>query len=76
MEDNKIPVTQKLSGLQKICKIYGSIKIQGVLWVWDYANECAVLETEMPMGGERWKVSEKKKYDMLREIKDRNNNTE
>lgn len=71
--ENKIPVPQKLSGLQKICKIYGCIKIQGVMWVWDYTNECAVIESEMPAGSERWKASEKAKYDMLKEIKDKSN---
>ena len=33
-----------------------------VNWKWDYANDEAVKESEMPQGSERWKASEKAKW--------------
>lgn len=42
----------KMSGLARICKIYGSMKVRGadgkeVTWLWDYANDKPRLKTEM-----------------------------
>lgn len=48
-----------MAGLQRICKAYGSMTIQGKKWVWDYATDEAVREADMPKGSERWKASEK-----------------
>ena len=54
------------SGLQKICKMYGGLKITSngktVEWTWDYAQDKAVPKSEMPVGSERWKESEKTKW--------------
>jgi hypothetical protein len=34
-------------GLQRVCKIYGGMVIQGERWVWDYARDIPVLASEM-----------------------------
>jgi len=36
-----------MNGLQKVLKIHGSIKVNDVTWVWDYANDCPRKESEM-----------------------------
>lgn len=41
-----------MSGLQRLCKIYGGMKIKGedgktVHWVWDYANDKPRVKKEM-----------------------------
>ena len=41
-----------MTGLQKLLKMYGSMKItneqgKSVLWVWDYKNEKARIKSEM-----------------------------
>lgn len=57
---------KNLSGLQKICKLYGAIDVkddrngQTVRWVWDYAQDKAVLESELT--GKRWKISERARW--------------
>ena len=56
-----------MSGLARICKMYGSMVVQGndgkkITLVWDYANDKAVPEAEMPLGSERHKASERAKY--------------
>lgn len=51
-----------MAGLRKLCKMYGGMTIQGVKWVWDYVADEPVKESEMPVGSERWKDSEKAKY--------------
>lgn len=52
----------RLSGLQRLCKLYGRMKCGDVMMAWDYANECAVPESEMKLGGERWRASEMAKF--------------
>ncbi len=57
----------RLSGLQKVCKFYGSIQTtdnDGVTktWIWDHIAGKAVLQSEMPVGSERHKASEKAKW--------------
>ncbi len=47
-----------MGGLARICKAFGGITINGVRHVWDYANECSVLESEMMPGSKRWDESE------------------
>lgn len=56
-----------LSGLQKICKAHGRMKIQGVMWVWDYAADCPVLESEMMADRDRWAKSERVKWGKVTE---------
>lgn len=48
-----------MSGLARICKMYGRINIQGVQYVWDYVADKAVKASEMPPGSERHRASEK-----------------
>ena len=49
-------------GLNKLCKLYGIVKLQGVEWVWGYANDEAVKAEDMPVMSEAWKESERAKY--------------
>lgn len=51
-----------MAGLRKICKLYGAMTIQGVRWVWDYANDEPVRESEMKPGSERHRASERAKW--------------
>lgn len=51
-----------MGGLARLAKAYGSIVINGKLMVWDYANDKAVPEAEMPPGSERWKASERVRW--------------
>lgn len=50
-----------MSGIRNLCRMYGGMTIQGVKYVWDYANEEAVKADEMPLGSDRWNASEKAK---------------
>ena len=36
-----------MSGLQKLCKAYGRMQIQGVMYVWDSDQDKAIPESEM-----------------------------
>lgn len=59
-----------MAGLARICKMYGSMVVKGndgkkITWVWDYANDKPVPESEMPFGSERHKASERAKYASL-----------
>lgn len=36
-----------MTGLQKILKIHGEMKVNDTVWVWDYANNCPKLKSEM-----------------------------
>jgi len=62
-----------MGGLARICKLYGGMKteIKGktVNWKWDYATDEAVEESEMPQGSERWKASEKAKWNSIQSNK-------
>ena len=51
-----------MGGLANICKIYGSMMVNGKRWVWDYVADKAVPEDEMPEGSERWRKSEVEKW--------------
>jgi len=52
-----------MAGLKRIAKMYGGMIIQGVRYVYDYVSDECVTESEMPFGSERWKASEKKKWE-------------
>ena len=54
-------VVRPLRGLEKVCKLYGRMKCGATMMVWDYANEVAVPESEMPPGSKRRSMSEKAK---------------
>ena len=53
-------------GLQRICRAYGGIVIHTekgrIKYVWDYVANEAVPESEMPVGSERWKASERARW--------------
>jgi hypothetical protein len=55
-----------LSGLQKICRMYGRMKVGDTMMVWDYANEEAVPQSKMKDGSKRWKASEKARFEELK----------
>jgi hypothetical protein len=55
-----------MAGLQKVLKLFGRMNVGGVMWVWDYAQNEAVKESEMPKGSERWKQSEAARWTTLR----------
>lgn len=55
-----------MSGLRRICKLYGGMTIQGEKWLWDYVADEPVLEVEMPIGSNRRTASEKAKADLMR----------
>jgi hypothetical protein len=54
-----------MSGLRRICRMYGSMEIQGVMWVWDYVKEEAVKKSEQTK--EEWAASERRKYALIAE---------
>jgi len=55
---------KKLTGLQKLCKMYGKVNFDGVVWVWDYHTDEPKLESEM--NKEDFARSEKAKWTKLR----------
>lgn len=54
-----------MTGLARIAKMYGAITINGQKLVWDYANDEAVPEEEMPQGSKRHAESERAKWTKL-----------
>jgi len=56
-----------MAGLARICKLYGSIRVQGQTFVWDYVADKAVDQKLMPVGSERWNASEKAKAELMRD---------
>lgn len=44
--------------------MYGGIKINNVIWVWDYERDIPVLEEEMTK--EQLAKSERKKYEIIK----------
>jgi hypothetical protein len=54
-----------MAGLRKICKLYGSIRINGTLYVWDYVKDEPVKESEMTKD-ERM-ASERRKWELIKE---------
>ena len=51
-----------MSGLRKIAKAYGGMVINGKKFVWDYALDKAVPESDMPFGSEQWLESERVRW--------------
>ncbi len=55
-----------MGGLARICKMYGGMEVSAggktVNHVWDYVADKAVPQEEMPVGSDRWKASEQKKW--------------
>jgi hypothetical protein len=46
--------------------MYGSMRLGKELWYWDYVADKACPATEMPLGSERWKASERRKAELMR----------
>lgn len=59
-----------MAGLRRIAKFYGGMVINGVRFVWDYAADEPVRETEMPIGSDRHKTSERAKYALSSDARD------
>lgn len=58
-----------MSGLRRICRMYGSIRVNGITHVWDYVADEPVLEKDMPHGSERRRASEKRWAELIAEQK-------
>jgi hypothetical protein len=58
-----------MGGLARICKLLGGIKVTSdgktVEHVWDYDHDEAVPKDKMSIGSDRWKRSEKAKWDKI-----------
>lgn len=54
-----------MAGLAKLCKLYGSMKINNVLWVWDYVNDKPRIKSEMTK--QEIEANEKAKWNNLKE---------
>jgi hypothetical protein len=52
-------------GLQRVCKMYGGMTIQGEKWVWDYARDIPVRKADMTH--EQLVQSERAKYAAIKE---------
>lgn len=64
--ENHIPdAPVRLSGLQKLCKLYGRMKCGDTMMVWDYANNITLPEAELRKDKARWAASERAKYGVL-----------
>ena len=61
-----------MAGLARICKLYGSMEINGKKYVWDYATDKAVPTEEMPTGSDRWKESERARWNATMTATDEN----
>ena len=52
-----------MGGLRRICKMLGGMTVSDrgktINYVWDYVADEPVPDTEMPVGSERWKASER-----------------
>lgn len=63
-----------MAGLARICKMFGGLVVHGkggtIKYVWDYAADKAVPSDEMPIGSERWKASERVKYELIRKTRE------
>ena len=61
-----------MTGLQRMCKLYGSIYVTGadgkrVVWIWDYANDKPRLKSEMTKA--EIMASEKAKWEAIKNNK-------
>lgn len=55
----------RLTGLQKLCKLYGRMQCGDAMMAWDYANNVALPEKEFRKDKTRWAASERAKYGAL-----------
>lgn len=66
MDTNNKKPRRELRGLERVCRQLGRMKCGDTMMVWDYANDCAVTEAEMPNGSAQWKASEQAKWGRFR----------
>ena len=64
--DTSKPHGRPLRGLERLCQKYGRMQCGETLMLWDYATHCAVPERDMPIGGSRWQLSEKARFQQRR----------
>lgn len=60
-----IPKDLHLTGIQKICRSFGAVKVNGKTMVWDYKKESAVPQSDLPDGSKSWRENEIEKYKQL-----------
>lgn len=53
-----------MGGLARLCRMYGQMNINGVVWIWDYVNERARIKSEMTK--EEIAESEKIKWNLIK----------
>jgi hypothetical protein len=56
-----------MSGLRRICRLYGAMQVGSIKYLWDYVAEEPVEEKDMRVGSERWKASERKRAELLKQ---------
>lgn len=56
-----------MTGLRKICKMFGGMTLGTKKYLWDYANDKPVPAEEMPIGSDRHRASELAKYQIIEE---------
>lgn len=57
-----------MAGLARICKAFGRMQVQGTMYVWDYAADEAVPESDMPFGSKRHATSERARLEWVRSV--------
>ena len=65
-----------MAGLQRVLKLHGSMIVEGndgkkAVWLWDYVNDKARLQSEMTE--EEIMASDKVKYQHIKDLQDENN---
>jgi hypothetical protein len=56
-----------MGGLRRICKALGGMRVVGndgraINYVWDYVADKPIPDTEMSVGSDRWKASERARW--------------
>jgi hypothetical protein len=57
---------RKMGGLARLCRMYGQMNINGVIWIWDYVNEEPRIKSEMTK--EEIAESEKTKWNLIKKL--------
>ena len=56
-----------MAGLRRICRMYGSMQVNDLTYIWDYVADEPVPESEIPKGSERRKASDRKRAELMRD---------
>jgi hypothetical protein len=54
-----------MGGLARLCKVYGTMKINNVEWVWDWVNDKPRIKSEMTK--DEYMASEKIRWQQVSE---------